>query len=102
LTPQEIFEHRLAALLGCSIGDLLELPARELDRWRLYWAEEPWGPYRDNMHAAMIVTELLKPHLKRGSPSPSIRDYLFEHPDDATNRRRAAAYRQFMNNRGKK
>jgi len=62
-----MFEHRLAALLGRSLGELDELPARELERWATYWNEEPWGVYRDNMHAALIITELLKPHLKEGT-----------------------------------
>jgi hypothetical protein len=33
----------------------------------MYWSEEPWGPYRDNLHAALIVSELLRPHLKEGA-----------------------------------
>jgi len=54
------------------------------------------------MHAAMIVTELLKPHLKKGSPGPRIADYLFKHADDAAQEQRASSYRRFMANRGKK
>jgi hypothetical protein len=62
-----MFEHRLASLLGRSLGELDELPARELERWARYWSEEPWGPHRDNLHAALIITELLRPHLKEGA-----------------------------------
>lgn len=40
------------------------MPARELDRWARYWAQEPWGPFRDNMHAAMLAVQVLKPHVK--------------------------------------
>jgi hypothetical protein len=28
--------------------------ASELAEWRAFWAREPWGPYRDNYHAAML------------------------------------------------
>jgi hypothetical protein len=48
------------------LGELDELPARELARWAQYWSEEPWGSVRDNMHAGLIITELMKPHLPEG------------------------------------
>lgn len=54
---------------------------RELERWARYWSEEPWGPLRDNMHAALIVTELLRPHLKEGA-TLNMADYLLRHKDD--------------------
>ncbi len=40
------------------------MPASEFDRWAQYWAAEPWGPFRDNMHAAMLAVQVLKPHVK--------------------------------------
>lgn len=49
---------------------------RELERWARYWSEEPWGAQRDNMHAALIVTELLRPHLKEGA-TLNIADFIF-------------------------
>lgn len=73
--------------MGLTIGKLLELPQREIARWQRYWNEEPWGPYRDNMHAAMIVSELLKPHLKEGA-NVSIKHYMLEHSDDIKRRER--------------
>ena len=91
MTPEQLFEHRLAALLGLTLGELDALPARELERWALYWSEEPWGAYRDNLHAAMIVSELLKPHLQKDAKL-SITDFMFEHEDD----RKARAKRRFM------
>jgi hypothetical protein len=53
------------------------MPAREYLRWQRYWAEESWGPYRDNLHAAMIVSELLKPHLREGAKI-SMLDYMLK------------------------
>jgi hypothetical protein len=81
LTPEQLFEHRLAALLGRSLGELDELPAREIERWFMYWSEEPWGAVRDNMHAALIVSELLRPHLKEGT-TVTIGDFMFRHKED--------------------
>jgi len=57
----------LGALLGRSIGELLELPQRELGDWALYWKLEPWGAWRDNMHAGIVAASVLQPHLKEGA-----------------------------------
>jgi hypothetical protein len=48
------------------LGELDELGVTELARWAQYWIEEPWGSVRDNMHAGLIITELMKPHLPEG------------------------------------
>lgn len=37
---------------------MLQLPATEVDLLMRYWAEEPWGPYRDNLHAAILAVEV--------------------------------------------
>lgn len=36
----------------------MELPAGDVDLLIQYWAEEPWGAYRDNLHAAIIAGEV--------------------------------------------
>ncbi|HEY3658270.1 MAG TPA: hypothetical protein VGL34_25145 [Steroidobacteraceae bacterium] len=64
-------------LLGRSIDEVLELSERELRSWKAYWRLEPWGPYRDNMHAAMTVQQLLRPHLKEGAQPPSMMEFMF-------------------------
>ena len=43
------------------------LTAREYTSWQRYWEEEPWGPWRDNMHAAIIAREVRRPQLKSGA-----------------------------------
>jgi hypothetical protein len=53
--------------LGRTIGELLELPDRELQRWARYWAIEPWGPHRDNIHTAMLCVQVLRPYLPDNS-----------------------------------
>jgi hypothetical protein len=71
------------------LGEVGALSHHELVRWRLYWSEEPWGAYRDNMHAAMIVSELLKPHYKQGATPLPMHRFMFEHQEDR--KRQAAA-----------
>jgi hypothetical protein len=68
------------------------LTYRELERWQRYWIEEPWGPLRDNMHAAMIVSELLKPHYREGATPLPMTHFLFELDED----RSARAAAQFV------
>lgn len=60
------------------MGELDELSVRELARWAQYWNEEPWGSVRDNMHAALIITELLKPHLPEGASPMSIDQFMLK------------------------
>jgi hypothetical protein len=44
-------------MLPCEV---LELPASEYDLLQRYWLQEPWGPWRDNLHAALIARTTLK------------------------------------------
>ena len=66
------------------------MPQREIDRWQRYWNEEPWGPYRDNLHTAMLICQLLRPHLKEGTQL-SLQDFMFENPADRREREQTAA-----------
>jgi hypothetical protein len=57
--------HRLALGLGKTIAELeTSLGAAELDDWFSYWSEEPWGSWRDNMHAGLIAAACLGPWIK--------------------------------------
>lgn len=44
-------------MLPCEV---LELPSSEYDLLQRYWLEEPWGPWRDNLHAAVVARTSLK------------------------------------------
>lgn len=33
-----------------------------------YWGEEPWGPYRDNLHAAIIAMQIIKAAYPKAKP----------------------------------
>lgn len=69
------------------MGALDALPEREIERWRRYWGEEPWGPHRDNMHAALIAVEVLRPHMPEGSRALTIADFMLEHPEEVKARK---------------
>jgi hypothetical protein len=64
------------------LDEIDELPGREFEAWSRYWNEEPWGPYRDNMHAAMLAVQFIRPHLKEGTKVPPIAEFMFRIPDE--------------------
>lgn len=56
----------------------MEMPVRELERWRRYWDEEPWGPRRDNMHAAMLARQMLVAAGVKDTDLPKLSNFMFE------------------------
>lgn len=49
---------RIAGYLGCAPHEVQDLPAADFDLLVRYYAEEPFGVWRDNIHAAMIAREV--------------------------------------------
>ena len=46
---------RLALALGCSVREVEQMAASEFDEWARYYAAEPFGAVRDNLHAGIIA-----------------------------------------------
>lgn len=87
LQPAELFDHRLAALLGCTVEEMLErLTPAQYHRWEVYWVHEPWGPWRDNLHAAIIAREVRAPYVRRGSQIDMDDFMIRRRTQDAENR----------------
>lgn len=36
-------------------------------RWQLYWLAEPWGAFRDNLHAAIVAAQVRALRMKKGT-----------------------------------
>ena len=51
----------------------------EYINWQIYWVHEPWGPWRDNLHAAMICREIRRPQLKARAKN-EIEDFMVVNP----------------------
>lgn len=81
-----MFEHRLCALLGLTLGEVQSMGSTEYDRWLRYWQQEPWGPWRDNMHAALIVSKLHNIHKKKSAKAATPDDFMLR--DRQSNRDR--------------
>lgn len=47
---------RIGLLLGRPPSEVRTLPVSDVQLLTLYWQEEPWGPVRDNMHAALSAS----------------------------------------------
>jgi len=65
---------------------------RELEGWRLYWRTEPWGAWRDNLHAAVVAREVRRPQLRKGAGN-KLEDFFYRDPVE----RQADARAQVIN-----
>ena len=57
------------------------LTARAYRKWQLYWEQEPWGPWRDNLHAAIVAREVRRPYTKKGT-SVKLEPFMVRSPDE--------------------
>lgn len=47
--------------------------------WQQYWEEEPWGPFRDNLHTAILAREVRRPYLRKGATT-KLNDFMVVNP----------------------
>lgn len=48
----------------------------ELGGWREFWAKEPWGPHRDNFHAALICSLIANAFRGKGAKAVTPADFM--------------------------
>jgi hypothetical protein len=68
-------------LTGRLPSELRQMPATDFDLLALYWKQEPWGPWRDNLHAALIAREVRRPYLKDQRKN-LLADFLVRDPEE--------------------
>jgi hypothetical protein len=68
---------------------------REFERWRKYWAIEPWGPWRANMHAAILAQAMLLPHVKKGAKI-RLDDFMIMDPQERASKQQREANQALM------
>jgi len=76
--PDELFRCRVSLALGIPPSEVPELSASDYDLLQRYWIEEPWGPYRDNLHAAIISREIRRGNFKG---EHQLKDFLLVSPN---------------------
>lgn len=74
-------ECRIGALLGFSVAEVRDMPLSEYSQWQRYWDEEPWGPWRDNLHAALIARKVHNMLRGKNSPAASIDEFMLTDKD---------------------
>lgn len=70
----------MALGFGLLPSQVSEIGASDYDLLTRYWKAEPWGPWRDNMHAAVIAREIRRPWINDQSKN-LLSDFLLIDPD---------------------
>ena len=54
----------------------------ELSEWMKFWSVEPWGPYRDNIHAGLIAATIANVYRKKNTPALTYEDFMLLDKED--------------------
>jgi len=78
--------------IGILPSEVVEIGASDYDLLQRYWHEEPWGPYRDNVHAAIIAREI-----RRGSYKGEhlLKDFMLQVPERRAAEARSGVFNMF-------
>lgn len=77
-----MFDYRLASHLGRTVAEMkASMTQREYLGWQRYWSEEPWGSWRDNLHAAIIARSVMLPHLRDGK-KVQLGEFFYRRPEE--------------------
>lgn len=69
---------RISLLLGRPPSEVRTLPFSDLHLLGCYWEEEPWGPYRDNLHAAQIAATVANSGHRKLRRAVQVRDFMIK------------------------
>jgi hypothetical protein len=63
--------------LGRTVAEIEQgMSGQEMRDWELYWALEPWGAYRDNLHSGVIAAAIINVHRRKGQRPLSPADFM--------------------------
>lgn len=65
-----------------DVDDLLALPERKLNDWRLFDREEPIGPRESRIQRAIQCANFFNAHRPKGTPAKDSDDFLLQTVDD--------------------
>lgn len=82
-----MFRHRLALALGImDVDDLLLLPERKLNNWRLFDVQEPIGPRESRKQLALLCANIANRWRPKGAPAKDLEDFLLQSAADQQKR----------------
>jgi len=71
-----------------TVNELLSrVSSKELEQWKLYFHEEPFGYDMENWRTALLAMLISAPHRKKGAQKPKLKDFMpklrpIEDPDN--------------------
>jgi hypothetical protein len=74
--------------LGKSVFEIEHWPASHIQEWKEYFALEPFGPWRDNYHVAMLGTLIANAMRGKDSPIFELDDFMYKTTDEIVERRK--------------
>jgi hypothetical protein len=77
---------RVAGYLGCAPSEVYQLPTTDFDLLQRFYAFEPWGAWRDNLHAAIIAREVVMTRLRPGTRAPDLEKFMVMDPEQRRQR----------------
>jgi hypothetical protein len=82
--------------LGFSVSQVEQLSARELDDWRAFYAVEPWGAWRENLHAGLVASTIANVNRAKGSKAFSAMDFMLKERDSSADQIKTAQVVGFL------
>lgn len=79
------------------------LGAAEYERWKAYYRQEPWGTFRDNLHAAQIASTVANYGFRKPKRAATVDDFLIKTKEErsADNRTKLLSFFRAMSVKGK-
>jgi len=72
---------RVAGYLGCAPSEVEDLSTLDFDLLKRFYSVEPWGAWRDNLHAAIIAREVVRSRLRPGAKGPDLEVFMVMDPE---------------------
>jgi len=74
-----MFKFKLALALGRTVAEIDQtMTSTELSYWMVFYALHPFGPERDNLHAAIIASTLANVNRGKNQPAFSAEDFMIK------------------------
>ncbi len=82
----------MSLAIGILPSEVADLGTSDHDLLARYWYEEPWGSYRDNVHAAIIAREIRRGNFKG---EHVLNDFLLKVPERRDAEQRSSVFNIF-------